>query len=51
MKYTKEALQEMVITFGEKGEFPPFYDSDNLQTRKQIGEMVLIDFGDLITRI
>jgi len=40
MKVTKEALLKIIDSFGEKGEFPPLYDSDDLKTRKQIGLIV-----------
>ena len=40
MNFTTEALQEMIDSFTKKGELVPFYDSDDPDTRKEIGKIV-----------
>jgi len=40
MEYTKKALEEAIENFSNKHEPIPFYDSENIETRKQIGEVI-----------
>ena len=45
MKVTKKALQEGIDKFNASHEPIPFYDSDDLETREQIGNVVAIEIN------